>query len=93
MKENRLPTARAMIPDLVSALRDLGGTANVRELELAVSQRLGLTEMQQRIAHDKSRSEFQYRLAWSRSYAKKEGLITTISRKGIWTIVSSSGDD
>lgn len=93
MKENRLPTARAMIPDLVSALRDLGGTAHVRELELAVSQRLGLTEMQMNIAHDKSRSEFQYRLAWSRSYAKKEGLIATTSQKGYWVIVGSSGDN
>ncbi|NDG65131.1 MAG: hypothetical protein EBY29_16970 [Planctomycetes bacterium] len=38
--------------------------------------------------HDRSRTEFQYRLAWSRSYAKKDGLLVS-NRRNHWMLPQS----
>lgn len=75
-----LPSAKQMVPQLLEALRELAGPASVAELEVAVAQKMGLSEQQLAIPHDKSRSEFQYRLAWSRSYAKRDGLVESPKR-------------
>lgn len=75
-----LPTAREMIPVLLLVLADLGGSATVRDIESAVAGKLALTTEQLSITHDKSRSEFQYRLAWTRSYAKKDGQVVSTKR-------------
>ena len=76
-----------MIPALTEALESLGGQASVRDLEKAVAQRLGLTPEELAVTHDKSRTEFQYRFAWSRSYAKKQGLVTSPARN-TWALGS-----
>lgn len=73
--KDTLPTARQMVPVLLDALKKAGGDATVRELEELVARELGLTSDQISIRHDKSRSEFQYRFAWTRTYAKRDGLI------------------
>lgn len=80
----QLPSAREMIPALVAVLMNHEGVLSVREIERQVALKLGLQESQLQIAHDKSRTEFQYRLAWTRSYAKKEGLAFSPSRN-CWT--------
>ncbi len=88
MNRSDLPTAREMTVDLIAAIRELGGVATVREIENAVAQRLGLTSEQLAIPHDRSRSEYQYRLAWTRSYAKKEGLLISV-RRNHWSLPTS----
>jgi restriction system protein len=75
-----LPTAKQMLPSLLDALTDLGCESTVREIEGVVARRLNLTAEQLAIPHDKSRTEFQYRLAWTRTYAKRDGLITSRMR-------------
>lgn len=75
-----LPTAREMVPVLLRVLVELGGSATVRDIESAVAAELALTAEQLSITHDKSRSEFQYRLAWTRSYAKKDGQVVSTKR-------------
>lgn len=87
--EKLLPTAREMVPGLVDILRERGSEVSVRDLESAVAKVMGLSDFQLSLPHDKSRNEFQYRLAWARTYAKKMGLITTTSRKGYWVIADS----
>jgi len=83
-----LPTARQMIPALTDALAALGGAATVKELEDSVARSLGLSAQQLAVPHDKSRTEFQYRFAWTRSYAKKQGLVTSPARNK-WAIANS----
>ncbi len=83
-----LPTARQMIPHFLASLRKIGREATVREVEEAVAMELGLTAGQLAIPHDDSRTEFQYRLAWSRSYAKKEGLAIS-HRRNRWELPAS----
>lgn len=82
MSDNRdgLPTAKEMIPALVLALKNFGGRATVRQLEQQVATQLNIAANLLAIPHDKSRSEFQYRLGWTRTYAKKQGIVTSSTR-------------
>lgn len=85
-----LPTAKEMIPLLVQALEQNGGRATVRQLEELVAKLLRLSPQQLAIGHDKSRSEFQYRLGWTRTYAKKQGLALSIARNQ-WALPGFNG--
>lgn len=87
--KDTLPTARQMVPSLLKALKENGGVATVRELEGLVARDLGLTSEQLEIGHDKSRSEFQYRFAWSRTYAKRDGLVTS-ERRNRWELAPTT---
>jgi len=77
---NNLPKAKEMMSVMVEAIRELGGTATVRQIEESVAKKLKLSTELLAIPHDKSRSEYQYRLAWTRSYAKKAGLVASHKR-------------
>jgi restriction system protein len=74
-----------MTESLLAVLAELGGSASVREIEDAVAKNLNLSEVQLSLPHDKSRTEFQYRLAWTRSYAKKAGLLIS-PRRNFWSL-------
>ena len=87
--KDTLPSARQMVPALIEALAELGLEAAVRELEEIVARKLALTADQLGVVHDKSRSEFQYRFAWSRTYAKREGLVTS-ERRNRWELASDT---
>jgi len=91
MTMHDLPRAREMIAALVDALRELGGSAVVSDLEKAVARRLQLSPEQLGLPHDKSRSEFQYRLGWTRTYAKKDGLVVS-SRRNHWSLAETRTD-
>ncbi len=82
---NGLPTAKQMISSLVHVLNNSSTELNVQQIEVAISELLNLSEEQLSIRHDGSRSEYQYRLAWTRSYAKKQGLVIS-PRKKHWTV-------
>jgi restriction system protein len=86
-----LPRAREMVTSLVDALRELGGTASVADIEQTVARRLNLSPEQLGLPHDKSRSEFQYRLGWTRTYAKKDGLVVS-SRRNHWSLAETQTD-
>jgi len=86
-----LPRAREMVTSLVDALRELGGTASVADIEQTVARRLKLSPEQLGLPHDKSRSEFQYRLGWTRTYAKKDGLVVS-SRRNHWSLAETQTD-
>jgi restriction system protein len=77
-----------MIP-VIDALRDLGGSGSIEEIEAAVSSIMGLTDEQLQILHKpesgSGRTTVEYRLAWARSYLKKAGLIENSSR-GVWAL-------
>lgn len=83
MNSEKLPTATQMIPVLVEVLKQANHECSTRELEQMVGDRLALSTSQLCAQHDRSRTEFQYRLGWARTYAKREGQITS-PRRGIW---------
>ena len=83
-----LPTYETMMNPTLQALKDLGGSATIEELFSKVVEIMGLKDEQLEIIHDPdrgSRTEVEYRLAWTRSYLKKYGLLEN-SNRGVWAL-------
>lgn len=77
-------------PDLVfptlAALKKKGGSATIEEIEDAVAEIMHLTNEVLAAPHgDSGQTEFQYKLAWVRTYLKKYGALDN-SERGVWTI-------
>src|SRR5690606_23913880 len=69
----------------IKALKKLGGSGAVSEIEEEVAQLLNLSEEQTNEIHRISTTKLTYRLAWARNYLKRYGLIENSSR-GIWAL-------
>lgn len=70
----------------VVALRELGGSGAIPEIDTAVTELMQLTEEQQSVLHKGGpMSEIAYRLHWARTYLKGMGLATNTAR-GVWTL-------
>ncbi len=74
-------------PTLV-ALRNLGGSGAVSEIEEQVTSILGLTEEAINEIHRESTTKLTYRLAWARNYLKRFGLLENSSR-GVWALTET----
>jgi restriction system protein len=86
--KEQLPRYDALIRPTLNALKRLGGSANVNELDAAVTSSLGLSDEQLQIPHisgSDTRTEIEYRLAWTRTILKSAGLIENSSR-GVWAL-------
>lgn len=87
------PYDQLMLP-LFKALKDLGGSASIAEIDEYVGEHSGLPSELLDVLHNAEKSnqtEFQYRLAWARTYLKKAGLIDNSSR-GVWVISPDKRD-
>jgi restriction system protein len=87
------PYDQLMLP-LFTALKELGGSASIAEIDEHVGENSGLTSDlldQPHNAEKSNQTEFQYRLAWARTYLKKAGLIENTSR-GVWVIAPEKRD-
>lgn len=83
---------KLMIPVLL-ALRSLGGSGTIEEINEKVYAIEGFDDKQLQLRHGEKSSygEIDYRLHWSRTYLKKFGLIDNSSR-GVWTLSNSNID-
>lgn len=70
---------------LIEALHKLGGSGSISEMENEVSEIMDLSDEAINEIHRESRTKLQYRLAWSRNYLKKYGLLEN-SKRGIWAL-------
>jgi restriction endonuclease Mrr len=70
------PTSSELTNSLLRVLAHLGGHANVSDLDRAVIEDLKLSETLLQIKRSGNRGEIQYRLAWVRTKAKQNGLVT-----------------
>lgn len=71
---------------IIVALRTLGDSATIEELNSRVITDGGYTEEQQAVLHhDGPNTEIEYRLAWGRTYLKGMGLATN-SERGVWNL-------
>lgn len=82
-----IPTYDGLFNPLLQALRDLGGSASVSEQEDAVAAILKLTEEEEAEIHRGNRTKLSYRLAWSRNYLKRFGLLEN-SARGVWALTA-----
>jgi len=82
-----VPKFDELMNPALEALRQLGGSASIAELEEAVAKILGLSEEDLNEIHRGTRTRFNYNLAWTRTYLKWCGLLENSSR-GVWALTS-----
>jgi len=84
----KVPTFDTLMNPLIQALKQLGGSGTIEEIEAKTAEIVGVTDEQLSVLHDPSRgsqTEFGYRLAWTRTYLKKYGILEN-SGRGIWAL-------
>lgn len=77
-----------MWPTLL-ALRSLGDSGSIDEINTKVAEVMGLTESQLQVLHqDGPQTKIGYRMHWSRSYLRMGGAIENVSR-GVWAVTEA----
>lgn len=90
---DKVPTHDKMMIPTLEALKLLGGSGSIDEINEKVYEVAGYDEDILEIPHDESgvQTKVEYRLAWARTYLKKYGLIDNSSR-GIWALIDNEID-
>ncbi|WP_293294775.1 restriction endonuclease [Allomuricauda sp.] len=88
-----VPTYDKMLIPTLEALKRLGGSGSIDEINEKVYEVASYTEEILDIPHDENgvQSEVEYRLGWARTYLKKYGLLENSSR-GVWALVDNEID-
>lgn len=84
----KVPPFDTFMNPLIQVLKDLGGSGTIEEINSKTAEIVGLSDEQLELLHDPERggqTEFEYRLAWTRTYLKKYGVLENSSR-GIWAL-------
>lgn len=85
-----IPTYDRLLNPTLQALKALGGSGTVEEIYNKVVELTHLTDEQLELLHNPERgsqTEIEYRLAWSRTYLKKYGILEN-SNRGVWALTS-----
>lgn len=70
------PAYNEMMPQLFETLKELGGSGTVDEIDQKTIKLLNLREETTDFPHNGSnKTEVEYRLAWTRTYMKKAGIL------------------
>lgn len=86
----KVPPYDQLMNPTLHALKILGGSGTIEEIYNKVTEIVGLSNEQLEILHDPARggqTEVEYRLAWSRTYLKKYGILEN-SARGIWALTA-----
>lgn len=92
-QNSNIPSFDELIVPTVKALIELGGSGSVEEINTKVYEIANIPEEILQIPHGEEGTtiEVDYRLAWSRTYLKKFGLLENSSR-GIWALSKADID-
>lgn len=92
-KQDSVPTYDEFLIPILEALKKLGGSGTINEINEAVYEIADLDPEVLEIPHNEDglQSKVDYRLAWARTYLKKYGLIDNSSR-GVWALVDHDID-
>lgn len=83
-----VPAYNDMMCELFQAMKELGGFGTIREIDDKTIEILKLpTEVQEIMHGNSSKTEVEYRLAWTRTYMKKVGILENSSR-GVWSLTT-----
>jgi restriction system protein len=90
MSEQTIPNAELMMWPVISAMRDLGGSGSISEIDVNAIEFANYTEEMQKKMHKNSASETEisYRLKWARTKLKMCELVTSPTR-GVWTLTAA----
>lgn len=82
-----LPDLPGMMLVTIEALRDLGGSATIQELDEKAVELEGVTEAEQAFTmrRNESQTRLHYYLAWARTYLKRGEALVNSSR-GVWAL-------
>jgi restriction system protein len=85
-----LPDLPGMMLATVEALKRLGGSAGIQELDEAVMELERVSEDEQAImmANNERRAKVNYYLAWARTYLKRGGALDN-SGRGVWALTET----
>ncbi len=86
-----VPQSDDLLNPLLEAIKKLGGSASISELDEEVAQNLHLTNREIAEAHNERQTKLQYRLAWARTYLKGYGLLDN-SERGVWVLTPKGKD-
>jgi restriction system protein len=91
MTEVSVPTFDAFMNPVIQALKSLGGSGTIEEINNKAIEIAGLSDEQTEILHKPEkgggRTEVEYRLAWTRTYLKKYGVLEN-STRGVWALTA-----
>ena len=88
MTEVKVPTFDAFMNPVIQALKSLGGSGTIEEINHKASEIEGLSDEQLEALHNPEKggqTEVEYRLGWTRTYLKKYGVLENSSR-GVWAL-------
>lgn len=80
-----VPSVYKLMNPALEALRQLGGSGSISEIEEKVIELMKLPDADVQQIHRGAKTRLSYRLAWARTYLKRFGLIDNSSR-GVWTL-------
>ena len=81
----QIPTTTELFNPTLAAIRALGGSATIAEIENRVAADLGLPEDVTQVPHGRgSATELAYRLGWARTHLKNYGMLDN-SARGVWS--------
>ena len=85
-----LPDLPGMMLVTIEALKALGGSATIQELDKKVIELEGVTEAEQALTmpRGQNRTRVNYYLAWARTHLKRGNALENSSR-GVWTLTES----
>lgn len=84
-----VPPYNALLWPTVCAVRGLGGSGSIDEINERVLKQEAFTDEQQAVLHgDGPQPEIEYRLAWARTYLKGMGLLDN-SKRGVWNLTDT----
>ncbi len=89
-----MPSVQELYRPLVRALKALGGSGSVDEMDAKTVELLGLPESVASVLQNPendTRTVVEYRLAWARNRLKHAGILANSSR-GVWALRSSGVD-
>tara|TARA_B110000908_G_C10128451_1_gene391028 strand:- start:33 stop:908 length:876 start_codon:yes stop_codon:yes gene_type:complete len=90
---DKVPTHDKMMIPTLEALKLLGGSGTIQEINEKVYEIAGYEDDILELPHDKNgvQTKIEYRLSWARTYLKKFKLIDN-STRGVWTLVDNDID-
>lgn len=86
--QDHLPDLAGMMLATIKALKEIGGSARISELDEKVAELEGVTEEEQSLMMASSNTNLtrlQYYLSWARTYLKRGGALENSSR-GVWAL-------
>jgi restriction system protein len=90
----KMPRYGDFYTPLVAALKQLGGSATIDEMNVRILENMKLPQAVLEELHQPGKSngtEVEYRIAWARTYLKQYGILEN-STRGVWSLTKKADD-